>query len=402
MSPPSESPETEDRSRPSRQGQGGGPRTPFGKAASSQNATTHGSTAIKRLPNYFQRQVDERMTFYVPRYQPIDDEDNFLCAQAAIGYARNRHAMHEAYQYLAIRSERAQLYWHQDRRGEVGRLGARLAKRPSEIAPKLEASLHGARWMLERWEHLRALLLMEADGETDGVWVDETVSMAYDLLGIDPALRDSDPKGLARGSREERLAVIDAEMDRLREMTTGLYFEHDKNLRLKAICGDAYMNAPDYRRLLRYAREGELLNERCLKELERRRIARNLPAYTPDGTPYQPIDPPGTPPRPAPEPLPEDEVAFYGTLNKKPVEPVSHDREMAEAERRATGAESRPQPNEAPEAARPRISPDEARRKANEARLNLEADRKAARQEKARIRAERKATKAARQRGRSR
>ncbi|MFO0958778.1 MAG: hypothetical protein U0800_15320 [Isosphaeraceae bacterium] len=386
--------DAEDTRKPSRQGQGGGPKTSFGKAASCTNATTHGLAARFRLPDVFQRQVNERMEHIVPRYQPRDDEDEFLCAQAAFGYARERRAMGEASRYLQIRSDRAQIYWHQDRWAEAAKLGGRLAKRPSEIAARLATSLHGARWMLDRWEHLRALLLMEVDGETDGVWVDETVAMAYDLLGIDPVLRDADPKRLAKGSREERLAVVDAEMDRLRELTTGDYLEHDKMLRMKAICGEAFMQDPYYQRLLRYAREGQLLHERSIQELERRRIARDLPAYAPDGTLLHPIDPPGTPPRPEPLPLPKEHIAFY-----EPFEPPAPPPTMTPPPR-----EREPeQPREpAPAPPRPRLSPDEARRKVHEARQKQELDRRQAREEKARKRAERKALKAARARSRDR
>ncbi|MFO0957363.1 MAG: hypothetical protein U0800_07830 [Isosphaeraceae bacterium] len=386
----------ENPTRVSRQGQGGGPKTSFGKQASSKNATTHGLAARYRLKDHFQENVHERLKYYVARYQPQDDDDAFLCAQAAIGYTRERHAMGEAYQFLAVRAQRAILYWDFDREGDAALLAARLSKKPAEVAPRLAASLHGARWLLGRWGHLGDYL------ETVGDWLEPQVALAYDLLGIDAEVRKTDPKRLAKGSKEERLAVVAEEIRKLREMTEGEYLEHDRFLRKQAILGDGYLDDPAYRRFLRYGRQGQLLNERCLKELERRRVARNLPAYEPDGRLLAPIDPPGTPPHPAPEPLPENRIAFYEPhpLTRYHLLDEAESEEANDRAESVSEAGSEPAPSPAPAAPRPRLSPEELRKKADEARLKLEAEREARRREKARAKAERKAAKTARARQR--
>ncbi|MFO0960712.1 MAG: hypothetical protein U0800_25300 [Isosphaeraceae bacterium] len=140
----------------SRQGQGGGPKTRFGKEASSKNATTHGLSGrqIYTLPNHFQRDVHERMTFYVAHHQPRSDNDAALCGLAAIGFVQHRQALSEKFQYLQRRSQRAQGCWEIDRHADAVILASRLAKRPEVVAAQLAKSLYGALWLLGRWKHL--------------------------------------------------------------------------------------------------------------------------------------------------------------------------------------------------------------------------------------------------------
>ena len=61
-----------------------GPKSPEGKAASSQNATKHGlSGAFKVLPHENQEEFDKLIRSYVAEFQPRTQEQRFLVTQMA-------------------------------------------------------------------------------------------------------------------------------------------------------------------------------------------------------------------------------------------------------------------------------------------------------------------------------
>ncbi|MFO0958141.1 MAG: hypothetical protein U0800_12055 [Isosphaeraceae bacterium] len=374
----------------SRQGQGGGPKTAFGKAASSKNATTHGLAAkqARTLPDYFQNDVHERMFYYVAHHQPQCDDDNALCGLAAIGFVQHRNALSEQFQYLRVRSRRAQSCWALDRAVDAGLLAQKLPKRPGVVSLQLAGTYHGAIWLLDRWHHLARSL------EGTGLWSEEEIQLAYDLLGRDALTRQHDPDRVVAGSLEERKELVAKRIARLQELVDGPLKELDAEQRLQAIRGQGYLDDPVYRRFDRYGNRALKLNRDCLAELERRRIARGLDAYNPDGTIATPPPRPGDPEvetdpdyRPRFYHLPEEELRANEPEAEKP-------RPIRNEPRAATPA---PEPI--------RNEPAEPRRRPNaeeiqKAQRKLAEDRKAQDREKARLRAERKAAKAARKRNR--
>lgn len=282
----------------SRQGQGGGPKTPFGKESSCKNATTHGLTgrALKNLPDRIHDRVNTRMTAYVPYYQPQTDEDMELCRLAALGHAQHETAQEEQYRFLKNRSERAQSSWEFDRAAEAGRLGERLSKRPAVVAAELSATLHGALWLIGRWDSLENAL------NALGRWDDGQVATAYDLMGRDAEARQFDPDKLAQGNPDNLRALVARHRDKLRKLVDGPHRDRDEELRRQAIDGEGFLNDPDYRRLVRYGDRALKLNQDCRKELERRREAREIDAFAPDGSIVTPPPLPGEPDRPDPDP----------------------------------------------------------------------------------------------------
>ncbi|MFO0958650.1 MAG: hypothetical protein U0800_14670 [Isosphaeraceae bacterium] len=251
----------------SRQGQGGGPKTAFGKAASSKNATTHGLAAkqARTLPDYFQNDVHERMFYYVAHHQPQCDDDNALCGLAAIGFVQHRNALSEQFQYLRVRSRRAQTCWSLDRSVDAGLLAQKLPKRPGVVSLQLAGTYHGAIWLLDRWHHLARSL------EGTGLWSEEEIQLAYDLLGRDAMSRQHDPDRVVAGTLEERKALVSKRIARLQELVDGPLKELDAEQRLQAIRGQGYLDDPVYRRFDRYGNRALKLNRDCLAELERRR-----------------------------------------------------------------------------------------------------------------------------------
>ncbi|MFO0955952.1 MAG: hypothetical protein U0800_00630 [Isosphaeraceae bacterium] len=403
MTIPNDPPNDEPPPKVSRQGQGGGPKTAFGKAASSRNATTHGLSGrvVRNVPDSFRADVDERMTFYVAHHQPQTDDDTALCGLAALGYVQHREAIAEKLVYLKVRSYHAEVTWENDRIAEVAALGSRLPKRPDVVAPELGRTLHGAMWLLERWVYLVKCL------DAVGKWNDEDASMAYDLLGRDLVTRQQDPDRLASGCLEERRAVAEAQVRKLRGLVDGPYRELDPILRGMAVAQEHYLDDPVFRRLTRYEHRALNLNRDCLAELERRRIARGLDAYNPDGTIATPPPKPGRAEAEGPEG--GYQPVFYRPVEDEAPEPppapaASHPDPYPRLKRVFT--DLRPAPPRAPEpaptvaneAAEPRPRPNaEQLREAHRQRAE---DRKADRREKDRIRAERKAARAARRRNR--
>ncbi|MFO0958958.1 MAG: hypothetical protein U0800_16285 [Isosphaeraceae bacterium] len=383
--------------RVSRQGQGGGPKTSFGKEASSKNATTHGLAGreLHTLPDYFQRDVHDRMTYYVAHHQPRCDNDSALCGLAAIGFVQHRESLSEKRQYLRIRSYRAQGCWEIDRNAEVVELALRLSKRPEAVAAALAKTLHGALWLLGRWKHLARCL------EVVGDWLEEDVKLAYDLLGRDPAVRQHDPDRLAGGSLAERKDLVAKQIQTLQTLVDGPLKQIDVETRMLAIQGEGFLDDPVYRRIDRYGNRALKLNRDCIAELERRRIARGLDAYNPDGTIATPPPKPGDPTRGEPDPnyrpsfYPIEQIQAAAREAEKPL--PNREEPRPESPTPATTSTLMPSSirNE-PAEARRRPSPEQVRgfqRRAAE-------DRKADRREKERARAERKAAKAARKRNR--
>ncbi|MFO0956521.1 MAG: hypothetical protein U0800_03530 [Isosphaeraceae bacterium] len=372
----------------SRQGQGGGPKTVFGKEASSKNATTHGLSArlIRTLPDHFGLEVDDRLKFYVAYHQPRTDNDMDLCGQAAIAFVQHRESFREKYFYLQMRSQRAQASWQLDREADAALLGFRLAKRPSVVAAELRKSLHGALWMLERWGYLQESL------DVVGLWREEEVQRAYDLLGRDEVEREHDPDRVSKGTLEERKALVAAQVRILKDLAEGPLKELDAEQRQRAIDGDMYLDDPILRRIDRYGQRAFRINRDCLAELERRRIGRGLEAYNPDGSIASPPPRPGDPPRG--EPNPNDRPVFF-RIDDPPQPAAAEKPQPIRNEPRAETPKA-PNPANDRDERRPRPSPEELA----ELRRQATADLQARRREQDRARAERKAAKLARKRNR--
>ncbi|MFO0957107.1 MAG: hypothetical protein U0800_06520 [Isosphaeraceae bacterium] len=327
------------------------------------------------------------MIYYVAHHQPQCDSDSALCGLAAIGFVQHRESLSEKYQYLMIRSRRALTCWGLDRAADAGLLAAKLSRRPDAVASQLAATYYGAIWLLERWEHLaRSLELVEH-------WTEDEIRLAYDMLGRDAMTRQHDPDRLAKGTLEERKAVVAKRIARLQELVDGPLKELDVEQRMQAIRGEGYLDDPAYRRLDRYGNRALKLNRDSIAELDRRRIARGLEAYNPDGSIATPPPKPG---EPVIEADPNYRPHFYVPHDDEP--PPEPAPEPAVDKRRPIRNEPRsePPPRDEPAAPARRPGADEIR----ELRRKAAEDRKAEDRENARNRAARKAAKAARKRNR--
>ena len=375
--------------QPSRQGQGGGPKTAFGKAASCMNAVTHGLSVrkVQNLPSKLQEEVDERMAVYVARHQPISDDDWALCSLASLSFVQHREAIQEKEVYLSVRSYQAQVTWEVDRIAETAQLGARISKRPEVVAAELNRTYYGALWLLERWKYLARCL------ETTGIWTEADVSMAYDLLGRDLQVRGQDPQNLGSGGLDVRRAIATKHLEDLEAKINGTFRNLDTILRGMAVNREHYLDEPVFRRLIRLENRALKANRDYIAELERRRIARGLESYEVDGTLC--TTPPGPDDLPMEDPPEGYKPIFYQPIKKEPVtesQPQSVTRPIRNEPKEVVKVEPKPRV----ERPRPELTPEQQQAARQQQAERQKADRRA----KNRLRAERKAAKAARKRNR--
>ena len=135
--------------------------------------------------------------------------------------------------YFALCREhgrKARTQWDADRRREADDLGSRPGKSPHRVARRIEATHQGCELMLEFWRGLASSL------ERHKTWTDAQRSLALDLLGVHPELRDAEtPADPAEGDAfEARRALVAAEVARLTALRDGALAERDDEERALA------------------------------------------------------------------------------------------------------------------------------------------------------------------------
>jgi hypothetical protein len=202
-----------------------GPKTTEGKSASRLNAVTHGLAAS--LPEAFaaveqsQAELDQRKAKWRPELRPEGDYQESLFEQIVVEAIRVDRCQKTFLALCTQHAQRARVEWDADRRRDAATLAAGLARNPQLVAERLAATPHGCDLMLGLWRGLRASL------DRHKSWTDNQRSLALDLLGIHPDLRDAEtPIDPSDGDAfETRLTTVDAEIARLsavRERTLGL------------------------------------------------------------------------------------------------------------------------------------------------------------------------------------
>ena len=117
-------------------------------------------------------------------HAPVAGYPEWVMRRAVVAAARlDRDVAHEAV-IGAYEANRARLSWDEDRRLAAEELGAKLHKDPAKIRRLLEETLQGAEWLIERWDALERI------AESGRAWTAPQRTLALDLLGTPPALRD--------------------------------------------------------------------------------------------------------------------------------------------------------------------------------------------------------------------
>ncbi len=191
-----------------------GPKSDEGKAIARLNAVTHGLAAI--LPEAVARvedhaDIEQRKTRWRNELRPNGEQQEGLVDTLAVEAIRAERCRAVYFAHCSQHGLRARELWDTDRRDEAETLALGLAKDPRVVATRLEKTPHGCDVKLELWAGLSASL------DRHRTWTDPQRSLALDLLGVHPHLRDAetaiDP---ANGDvYEARSKVVAREVDRL-------------------------------------------------------------------------------------------------------------------------------------------------------------------------------------------
>ncbi len=220
-----------------------GPKTPEGKAASRLNATVHGlaGTTTEAILGYEgdRGQLDDRKARWARDFRPMAGAGEAWLFERVVAESIRVDRCGDAYFALCrLHGHRAIAQWDEDRRRDAEELAAGLARYPSRVARKLEATPQGCDLKIELWGGLAAHLARHAD------WTAPQRSLALDLLGVHPDLREAetavDPAegdapearrrlaveelGRLEGLRDGGLARLDATERALAEKTLGAEF----------------------------------------------------------------------------------------------------------------------------------------------------------------------------------
>jgi len=170
--------------------------------------------------------VRDRSADWYRALKPRNDFHAWLVDQIAVISIRVDRSERIERRLRDRHSLRAEVAWEADRRREAEALGARLGKRPGEVAEALRRTPQGCDWLIARW----ALLAHAAD--LQGSWTPEQAAMAFDLLGTPAEFREGrepwvklDSQGRLVGPPEGPAAVArreSAALGELRETVAGL------------------------------------------------------------------------------------------------------------------------------------------------------------------------------------
>jgi len=165
--------------------------------------------------------------------------------------------------------DRAGLCWEADRRKAADDLGARLTKDPGRVARALSRSRQGADWKIERWEGLGEAL------EANGGWDEAQRRLAFDLLGVEPELRNGSVRVPPEDDAAALAELVAEEIGWLREAQERSLDELDEAEQSMALGGMPLVDDPCTSRLRRY--EASSRRELLWANAELRRVREGSP-----------------------------------------------------------------------------------------------------------------------------
>ena len=134
------------------------------------------------VPEDFEQVRDRSLDWY-RAFKPRTDFHAWLVDQVTVLSLRVDRSQRIERRLRDRHSLRAELAWDLDRRQEAEALGAKLVRRPAEVAAGLRRTPQGCDWLTRRWD------LLARAAEAPGGWTAEQLSVVYDLLGIPAEFR---------------------------------------------------------------------------------------------------------------------------------------------------------------------------------------------------------------------
>ncbi len=273
-----------------------GPTSPDGKVSSSRNSSRHGMAGEgSKVEGVTDSAFAERYAGFAATYRPRGEYAVWVLEQTVAASFRLDLCRAALDADIRKGANRAATAWDIDRETEAGELHARLGRDPVRFSRRLRSTPQGCELMTELWNGLAAAL------ESTGEWTEGQVSMALDLLGVSPELRDGrtpiDP--LEGDAANHRLALCRAESDKLAGRAETLA-PIDEMERAQTVSGVAGLLAKSAGLILRYERDAWRQFERGIAILKR--LAEGDPAPIALPAPRPPAPPRAAPPAHRPVP----------------------------------------------------------------------------------------------------
>jgi hypothetical protein len=192
---------------------GTGPRSTEGKARARRKSLIHGLAAEGLVvPDNEGRAIQERADQWNSSLRPMNAFEVGLVETIAVESIRIDRCRIEERLVRDFRARRALACWGDERKAEIAKIGRSLSAHPEETCARLGTTSPGCDWLIVRWRALGSAL------DKSGDWTEAQASMALDLLGIAPELRELptpiDPEDGydVLGHRQE---LVDDELERL-------------------------------------------------------------------------------------------------------------------------------------------------------------------------------------------
>ncbi len=210
---------------------GGGPKTPEGKASSCRNALKDGLNSKVILPRDMEEDARRTHRDLADHFQVAGPYADLLLGRLAFASVQLERCQSMTFQNLGQVSLRAANCWEEDQVRRVADLAKRLPRDPMRVASELRRTRQGAAWLIEQWEGLGSAL------DVNDLWDDDQRTLAFDLLGTHPALRDGYRRVPAPTEKSALLALVDREIARLEASLDEALDMLDEQEQLMAVSG---------------------------------------------------------------------------------------------------------------------------------------------------------------------
>ncbi len=161
------------------------------------------------FPDHMKQLIDECAARLTAEFNPRNIVEYYLIWQMARGFVQYELTCDQVLVNLKFQIERVDLRWADDRREQAARAGARLHTAPCRIAGELGRSKYGALYLIDKLTSLGESIA--ANGGLD----DQQRDYLFDLLGIDPVLRNGSARVPAGNNPAALAQVVEKEKARL-------------------------------------------------------------------------------------------------------------------------------------------------------------------------------------------
>ncbi len=162
------------------------------------------------LPPEMEAAAKVRRQEIADHFQPSGPYAEWLVARMAFASVQLDRCQQMTLEDITYSIRRAERFWDVDRTQQAAELAARLPKDPQRVAPRLRQTRQGAQWMIDQWEDLGDSL------DVRDTWDDTQRGLAFDMLGVHPALRNGFRRVPEPSNRAGLVALVQREVERLR------------------------------------------------------------------------------------------------------------------------------------------------------------------------------------------